>query len=1151
MAEFRKIVPSAPISQFRQYQPGGGEAFGLLADAMEVGYKMLLPAAKQEMETLGDQAGYELARRNIGAESTIAPISVSGKNVDDGFDWTKRAIGGATRPDGISGLKPEMRGALASMFQAADAELGPGMQIHSGYRSEGRQAEIIASNMAKYGLGGRVADWNADVASMGPVAAGQKWRGTFQSAGLTKWVGMPGGSRHQHGDAADLSFNGKSLGQADPKVQAWVRNNAPRFGMHVPMAHEPWEVRLRGGPRVSMSSKGGSRSEDDFAGGAPMSMVTTTALDENAERRMRTFTDASARLDALLAEVAPREIDRRAAHEPVGGRRVHPPAIFPQPMDRRADFEPIEPRPHVTYDQWKGMTRKQRTRAGLPVSTWGGAIFFSNAFGTDQSTAGERRVNDARAANSATDTARAASQQPPPPADRMSFMWPELEPDDSEDPRHREIRGLSLDVKRKAQAVADDLLARWQRGEGASPQVQAMERTLKSIDDALREAGETERGRAKGKLDAEGTVADGTADPQVRPPQTMVMTAEGKTEPRLFSPLSGPLLQLHNAAAGVAYLSEVENQAVRQMMDLGNQFQNDPQGFERAMQGFISEAVSQAPSMFRGDVRKKLSGLAQRRILGMHEEQQRDTRQRAANANGALVDRYGDELATALVSGDEAAIAAAREQLNGALRVRETLPGIAWTPEQSFNAVARAEKQAESARAQAQKEAATSAKSTMRSIRDAAKAGMVSADEALLSSLVDADPALAAEAMAWVNLRDGMPEIFKMTPAELAQLSAEMKANPVQSDFQVDIAKAIEGYASEQKKAFKDDPVARAQQVLPGLYPDIDTSTPDAFGESIAERITSAMALAGFDENGERTLPRYTNEIALLSKEEQAQIAQFLGPENDPQIRLAYAAAAVKTMGADSARLFQEARVDPGFKMGAMMLANGGDEAMVSQALRGQEMRKSGMVVIPGKGATISTIGPEIAKAVGHIPVEAQADIKEFALDIYAAQAVGVDPNSDAASELLKKSLNQALGQSTDRRGQLTGGVQKVGRNPEVLLPIGVTAGEAESALRTGIMGFDPEASAMSFMQGFNREQAAATRERMWAAAGAASGPMLGGQPLDPQVFHTGKLQLVPHPSAKNFYMMMVNTGSNITDVRDVNGNAFMFNLVDLIEAME
>lgn len=134
------------------------------------------------------------------------------------MDWTRYAIGGATRPDSFTGMQPDMQSRLYAFLQAADAELGPGLQVYSGYRSPELQGELYQNALAKYG----------------------------SEAAARKWVAPPGKSRHNTGQAADLKFNGVRLDQVSPEVAKWVRENAVKYGLDVPMEWEPWQVELAG-----------------------------------------------------------------------------------------------------------------------------------------------------------------------------------------------------------------------------------------------------------------------------------------------------------------------------------------------------------------------------------------------------------------------------------------------------------------------------------------------------------------------------------------------------------------------------------------------------------------------------------------------------------------------------------------------------------------------------------------------------------------------------------------------------------------------------------------------------------------------------------------------------------------------------------------
>ncbi len=129
---------------------------------------------------------------------------------------------------------------LANLIQSAPPEIRSGLGIYSGARTPEEQAQIISSNAAKYGLD--KAAWDSDVASMGPVAAGQKWASQFKASGMSAFIAKPGGSNHQNGTAADLSYNGKSLKDAPQNVVDWLHQNAGAYGLKFPLANENWHI---------------------------------------------------------------------------------------------------------------------------------------------------------------------------------------------------------------------------------------------------------------------------------------------------------------------------------------------------------------------------------------------------------------------------------------------------------------------------------------------------------------------------------------------------------------------------------------------------------------------------------------------------------------------------------------------------------------------------------------------------------------------------------------------------------------------------------------------------------------------------------------------------------------------------------------------
>lgn len=140
----------------------------------------------------------------------------------------------------ITAMSDGLHGGLTAMFNDAPDFVRNGLDVLSGARTPERQAQIIADHAGKYGFDRKA--WVADVERLGPVEAGKQWRPTFRKLGLTKNIGMPGGSKHQHGEAADLGWNGGAFSKAPKEVVEWVHSNAGRYGLAFPLAHENWHI---------------------------------------------------------------------------------------------------------------------------------------------------------------------------------------------------------------------------------------------------------------------------------------------------------------------------------------------------------------------------------------------------------------------------------------------------------------------------------------------------------------------------------------------------------------------------------------------------------------------------------------------------------------------------------------------------------------------------------------------------------------------------------------------------------------------------------------------------------------------------------------------------------------------------------------------
>ena len=134
----------------------------------------------------------------------------------DPWDWSPYLVGGGTRPDAITGLNAQLEQSLRQLYASAPDDVRNSLRITSGYRSDVVQQGLWDAALAKYG--------DPEIAD--------------------NWVARPGASNHNRGAAADLKY-------LSPQAQAWVHDNAGKYGLHFPMDHEPWHVEvINGTPTV-------------------------------------------------------------------------------------------------------------------------------------------------------------------------------------------------------------------------------------------------------------------------------------------------------------------------------------------------------------------------------------------------------------------------------------------------------------------------------------------------------------------------------------------------------------------------------------------------------------------------------------------------------------------------------------------------------------------------------------------------------------------------------------------------------------------------------------------------------------------------------------------------------------------------------------
>jgi hypothetical protein len=184
------------------------------------------------------------------------------------------------RREDVDGLDGSFSNNLAALFDDAPFE---GLGILSGARSTERQQELWDAALIKYG----------------------------SEAEARKWVAPPGKSNHNHGQAVDLSYNGKSLKHAPPEVIEWVHANAGKYGLTFPMSWENWHIEpvtARGGTAVAAT--GVTTPRASAASRVQIEDYLDTIKDPRAREVAR-----SAIMSRINAEAADADATRKAVQE--------------------------------------------------------------------------------------------------------------------------------------------------------------------------------------------------------------------------------------------------------------------------------------------------------------------------------------------------------------------------------------------------------------------------------------------------------------------------------------------------------------------------------------------------------------------------------------------------------------------------------------------------------------------------------------------------------------------------------------------------------------------------------------------------------------------------------------------------------------------
>lgn len=617
---------------------------------------------------------------------------------------------------------------------------------------------------------------------------------------------------------------------------------------------------------------------------------------------------------------------------------------------------------------------------------------------------------------------------------------------------------------------------------------------------------------------------------------TMMRDADGKLVSKLYDPSSDPIKQAFNLAAGADYQAQVFLKSTTDLMGLREQFALNPEGFQQAATAYVDQMIEAAPDMFKGDIRAGLQREAQQVFLGILDDQHRETRQRAANSNQAIIEKWSDGYAAAVASGDPEQIAAAEAQLNSALAVRERLPGLAWTPEQSGEVIRKAQEDGQRRIETAQNEQVAGWKKMLETGIKAARAGFASAyDNIVDNPLVAATfPDETRELLAFQTLRDQMPSFMRMPPKEQAAALAEMKPT-ITEPWEIDLWTAGEKAAAENAKAWAEDPIKRAAEVLPEKpMPMPDLENLDALPDWLASRAAYGEKLAA---------QGFTDRPIFVSKEEATALGSLFGKNMPADLKMGALTAVVGSMGPNAGAFFDQINMtDKTVRAAGQTLAAGVDPKVAEDALIGRQRLDEGMIQMPQDKAVLGGFSKDMRTAFNAAPGASGMfeEVKELAISIYAA---GIAPNATEREQkaAMKVAWARALGKSQTPTGA-RGGVQTIGENPVWLSP-SLSGEELTSAMDAAFGYIQPR----SGMEGFGAMWGGLEPDTsMWIdLAGAV--PTIGGQPITPDMWRRGQVTMAP--AGGNTYRLQVRyPDGSVSDARDGTGQPFVFDAAALVD---
>lgn len=392
-------------------------------------------------------------------------------------------------------------------------------------------------------------------------------------------------------------------------------------------------------------------------------------------------------------------------------------------------------------------------------------------------------------------------------------------------------------------------------------------------------------------------------------------------------------------------------------------------------------------------------------------------------------------------------------------------------------------------------------------------------------------------------LAEQRPDFMRAPPSVQRDMLAAEEARPKTSSDELDISKTMREVVAESEEAWKEDPIAHAQELdlgSPQPLPDnLLAMDPRDIGTLLARRAAFSDSLTGDDEQ-----PGWVDGAPLFTKEEREQITELAGQDTPPPERAKLAGAFALAFGDDAPRRIAEVSDDPLFDYVGGLLANGGNTKLARDIFAGQRAIASKDVPLPAVPQRRQTWFVEFQGLFDDdFEAGARDSVIAAADALYASRARGNSDRSDgqiSETEYLQ-AVHEVLG-GTGKYGkaEAAGGVQEI-NGVATFMPPGVKGRDVEDLWRK--LGRDIGFDATSQFGAAMSPEKTNTLLRSLSASGAA--PQFGGQPMDAYTWGQTGLRALRDGT---YALVYEHPTLGQTVAMDENGDVFELDLRKLLE---